>query len=92
MCVLTVAAPLHDGMFMSGDLVLPPSQPTPSQQQQQQPQLPTCSSPDQAMLDARHFAVSLGGAVSAATVGQSASQSGHSVFAHHSEMQMTEAW
>jgi len=78
-------------MFMSGDLVLPPSQPPPQPSQQQQ-QLPTCSSPDQTMLDARQFAVSLGGSVSASTPGQPAAQSGHSVFAHHSEIQMTETW
>jgi len=78
-------------MFMSRDLVLPPSQPPPSQQPQQQ-QMPTCSSPDDAMLDARHFAVSLGGSVSAPSSGQPAAQSGHSVFGHHSEMQMTETW
>jgi len=54
-----VAASLHDGMFVSGDLVLPPA--SQHQQQQQQPtQLPvSCSSPDQAMIDAvRHSAPS----------------------------------
>jgi len=90
MCVLAVLAPLHDGMFISGDLVLPPSQPPPSQQQQQ---LPTCSSPDPTMLDAHHFAVSLGGSVSASTTGQApVAQSGQSVFGHHSEIHMTETW
>jgi len=44
------------------------------------------------MLDARHFAVTLGGSVSAATAGQPTTQAGHSVYGHHSEIQMTETW
>jgi len=53
--VLLVVASLHDGMFMSGDLVLTTSQP-PQPQQQQQQQVPACSSPDEAMLDVRQSA------------------------------------
>lgn len=53
-CVLLVVASLHDGMFMSGDLVLATSQPPQPQQQQQQ--VPACSSPDEAMLDVRQSA------------------------------------
>jgi len=86
-------------MFMSGDLVLPASQPVPpppaQQQQQQQHQLSvSCSSPDDDSLlqaAARHFTVGLGAASStpstcAGHAPSPALQSSavHSVFTHHS--------